>query len=180
MDKDVYIYIVHHLCLRGCRASHMILSFHVAWPTRWWDKQVLFPLASVVQPVLPRKVRNRRVISGFWLCFSVVFVIFGEALVLEWEPPSDNGGADLVAYRCYPRDFFWITNWWSQQFFSVQRRCRICSGFGSDQSSRRMESCGVLWSLVFSCDSFLIYHNISGASCWSGAENDFIIHIQLS
>ena len=23
---------------------------------------------------------------------------------MEWEPPSDNGGADLVAYRCYPLD----------------------------------------------------------------------------
>ena len=36
----------------------------------------------------------------------VVFVVFCEALVLEWEPPSDNGGADLVAYRLWLRPVF--------------------------------------------------------------------------
>ncbi|CAK8995399.1 unnamed protein product [Durusdinium trenchii] len=29
-----------------------------------------------------------------------------QALVLEWEPPSDNGGADLVAYRVWLRPVF--------------------------------------------------------------------------
>lgn len=29
-----------------------------------------------------------------------------QALVLEWEPPSDNGGADLVAYRLWLRPVF--------------------------------------------------------------------------
>ena len=66
--------------------------------------------ASVVQPVLPPKVRNRPWCGSFWMCEicgnPVVLVVLREALVLEWEPPSDNGGADLVAYRVWLRPVF--------------------------------------------------------------------------
>ena len=36
----------------------------------------------------------------------MVLVVLCEALVLEWEPPSDNGGAELVAYRVWLRPVF--------------------------------------------------------------------------
>ena len=53
---------------------------------------------------------EQALVSGHFGCaFSVGtlwFWWFCEALVLEWEPPSDNGGADLVAYRVWLRPVF--------------------------------------------------------------------------
>ena len=53
---------------------------------------------------------EQALVSGHFGCaFSVGtlwFWWFCEALVLEWEPPSDNGGADLVAYRVWFRPVF--------------------------------------------------------------------------
>ena len=77
---------------------------------RSWDKQVPFPPAFVVQHALPQKVRSRLEVSESfqmvwvvskvsWISLSLVTMFWREALVLEWEPPNDNGGADLVAYR---------------------------------------------------------------------------------
>jgi len=112
----------------------MILIHHIALITRWWDKQVLFPLASVVQPVLPPKVRNRP-----W--FLVIL-----AVPSLWEPCGFGG---------FVRPWCWNGN------HPVTMAVQIWShtGFGSDQSSRRM-CCGVLCSCVVH-SSWCIH-----VSCW--------------
>ena len=61
----------------------------------------------------------RRMSGGFGFRGFIDHVLFWrEALVLEWEPPNDNGGADLVAYR---------QAMWKRTMKSWLDMCDICS-----------------------------------------------------